>query len=96
LWAYPSALGAASLPNIIQLVTRDFIILIVIASVIALPTTYFLLDFLLDALIEYNVGVGPLALILAFAFVFSAALLTIFSQVYKAATSNPVDSLRVE
>jgi ABC-type antimicrobial peptide transport system permease subunit len=86
----------ASLPEIIQLVTMDFIILIVIASVIALPTTYFLLNFLLDALIEYNVGVGPFALILAFVFVFAAALLTIFSRVYKAAASNPADNLRFE
>lgn len=86
----------ASMSNIVQLVNRDFVTLLIIASVFALPAVYFALNFLLDALMEYNVEVGPSALVLAVAFVFVTAILTVSSQVYKAANSNPVDALRVE
>ena len=40
--------------------------------------------------------VGPGPVLVTAAFIVLTALLTIFSQVYKGATANPVDGLRTE
>jgi len=86
----------ASVYNIIQFINKDFIILLLFASMIALPASYLMLTHILDALIEYNCSVGPLALIFGFICVITTALLTVSSLVYKAAISNPIDNLRFE
>jgi putative ABC transport system permease protein len=86
----------ASLMEIFRLVFFEFIGLIIIASLIALPSIYFLLNFFLDVLIEYNSGVPPLSLVLAFITVFTASLLTASLKVHKLATTNPVQTLRTD
>jgi len=86
----------ASVYNIIRFINKDFIFLLIFASMIALPGSYLLLTYMLDGLIEYNCGVGPLALIFSFVCVIATAMLTVSSLVYRAATSNPSDNLRFE
>ena len=86
----------ASVYDIIRFINKDFIILLIIASLIALPGSYLILTFLLDTFIKYNCGVGPLALIFSFMCVIVTALLTVSSLLYRAATSNPSDNLRFE
>ncbi|MBC8181068.1 FtsX-like permease family protein [candidate division KSB1 bacterium] len=86
----------ASAYDIIQFINKDFMILIILASVIALPGSYFTLTYIFDGLFKYNCGVGSLALIVSFVFVIATALLTVSSLVYKAAISNPSDNLRFE
>lgn len=88
-------LGASGY-NIIQFINKDFIVLLLLAAVIALPASYLLLTHILDALIEYNCGVSSLALVFGFLGVMATALLTVSSLVYKAAISSPSGNLRFE
>jgi hypothetical protein len=50
----------------------------------------------LNALYEYRVGAGVLPFVFAGVLIFLTAGLTISTQVYKAATTNPATVLRSE
>ncbi len=85
----------ASTSGIIALLSREFLLLVGIALMIAMPIAWFgtstwLADFAykIDLSIGIFVGGGMVAILIAFA--------TIASQAYRAATANPVQSLRSE
>ena len=85
----------ASVPNIITLITKDFILLVGIALVIASPLAYWgvnkwLQDFAFRINIDWKVFAlaGTIALLIA--------LLTVSFQALKAAVANPIKSLRTE
>jgi len=85
----------ASVPQIVRELSKDFLLLVLIASVIALPIAWYsmhqwLLDFAFRISIAWWVLVmaGVLAVIIAF--------VTISFQSIKAALMNPVKSLRSE
>lgn len=85
----------ASIPQIVTELSKDFLKLVIVAAVIALPIAWYamskwLLDFAFRINIQWWVFVmaGVIALIIAFA--------TISYQSIKAAMANPVKSLRSE
>ncbi|WP_121810067.1 ABC transporter permease [Mucilaginibacter kameinonensis] len=85
----------ASIPQIVTELSKDFLKLVIVAAVIALPIAWYamskwLLDFAFRVSIQWWVFVmaGVIALIIAFA--------TISYQSIKAAMANPVKSLRSE
>jgi putative ABC transport system permease protein len=85
----------ASVPQIVLELSKDFLKLVLIASLIGLPVAWFsmnkwLLDFASRVTISWWIlaSAGIIALIIAFA--------TISIQSIKAALANPVDSLRSE
>ncbi|MBB6127607.1 ABC transporter permease [Mucilaginibacter lappiensis] len=85
----------ASIPQIVTELSKDFLKLVLIASVIALPIAWYtmskwLLDFAFRISIQWWVFVmaGVIAIVIAF--------VTISFQSIKAATANPVKSLRSE
>ncbi|MEP5614425.1 MAG: ABC transporter permease [Cyclobacteriaceae bacterium] len=85
----------ASVSQIIRLLSRDFVALVVISSILALPVTYFLVQNWLDQYafrIELSIWLFliPTILVLAVAFV------TVFSRTFKISNANPVNSLRDE
>ena len=87
-------LGSSSL-NIVYLLSKDFTRLVLVSIVIALPTSYFLVQkwvgqfaYRIDLSIWIFFGAGLTALAIAW--------LTISSQAIKAANVNPVDCLRAE
>jgi putative ABC transport system permease protein len=85
----------ASIPNIISLLTRDFIILVCIAIVIAAPFTYWgihkwLQDF------AFRINIGWTAFVIGGAAAILIALITVSFQAIKAAIANPAKSLRTE
>lgn len=85
----------ASVPGIISLLASDFIKLVFIAIVIAVPVSWYVMNkWLADFAYRINIGWSPFALtgILAL----FIALLTISFQAVKAAVANPVKSLRTE
>lgn len=89
-----NVLGAGT-TRILYLFGRDFIWLILISFIIALPLSYISISQWLKSYatrMELHFGVFILPLII----VLFIALLTIGSQVIKAARSNPVDNLRHE
>jgi len=85
----------ASVGGITVLLTRDFVKLIVIAIIIALPLTYFALNEWLQSY-AFRVAIGPEVLLAAGISTMLIAVLTVSWQSIKAAIANPVDSLRSE
>jgi ABC-type antimicrobial peptide transport system permease subunit len=87
-------LGATS-KSVINLLAKDFIILIVIANVIALPVAFYVMEGWLQDF-AYRIEVGAGIFILASAIVLLVALITVSIQAFKAAAAKPVKSLRYE
>ncbi|MFC1725120.1 ABC transporter permease [candidate division KSB1 bacterium] len=86
----------ASVLKIANLVTKRFIIIILLSTVIALPGGYIFLKFLLDGIYKYHMPLSANPFILATLITMFTAIITIASQVYKSAVRNPIDALRCE
>jgi putative ABC transport system permease protein len=85
----------ASTGRIVTLLSRDFLILVGVAALIAFPVAWFAMDsWLQDFAYRTSIAwwIFPLAGIIAMA----VALGTICFQAVKAALANPVKSLRTE
>src|SRR5690349_9166559 len=87
-------LGAA-VTRIMLLVSKQFIVLIAIAFVIAIPIGYFFIYKWLENF-AYRISIGWWMFALAGALVITIALITMSLQSIKAAIANPVKSLRTE
>jgi putative ABC transport system permease protein len=88
------ALGA-SVTVIITMLSRDFIKLILIALLVAVPIGYFATQTWLQDF-AYRTDISWEAFVLAGAGALLITLLTISAQAVKAALANPVDALRDE
>ncbi|MFQ5568705.1 MAG: ABC transporter permease [Rhodothermales bacterium] len=87
-------LGATA-HNIVVLLSLDFIRLVLVAFVVAVPAAYWaMLQWLED--FAYRIDPGPAVFILAGGVALLIALLTISFQAVRAALADPVDSLRYE
>ncbi|MEO6582979.1 MAG: ABC transporter permease [Ferruginibacter sp.] len=85
----------ASITNIINLLSKDFLKLVIIALIIASPLAwYFMHKWLQD--FAYRINIGWIVFVTTGFLVLLIALLTISFQAIKAARSNPVKSLRTE
>ncbi len=85
----------ASIPQIIDILIREFIWLVGIANIISWPLAYFAMKMLLDNY-YYRIPLGPQYFLLAGILSFIIAALTTIFLAVKAAVANPVDSLRYE
>jgi len=85
----------ASVGGIVQMLSRDFLKLVLIAALIAFPVAWFLVNMWLRDF-EYRVDIGWWVFIVAGVVAMLIALLTISFQAIKAAVANPVKSLRTE
>ncbi len=85
----------ASIPNITILMSREFILWVIIANVIAWPAAYLAMTRWL-ANFAYRVHIQLWTFVLSAALVILFALGTVSYQAIRAAFSNPVDSLRYE
>ncbi len=85
----------ASLLNITSLLSKDFLMLVVIAIVIAMPISwYFMHSWLQD--FAYRIHIGWWVFAVAAILGLLIAIITVSSQAIKAAMANPVKSLRTE
>lgn len=85
----------ASIKEINRLLLKDFIYLIIIANIIALPIAYFSLEgWLLN--FEYRIDLSIWPFIFAALISFIVSIASVVSQIYKAALANPVKSLKTE
>lgn len=85
----------ASAPNILLLLSKDFAKLVVIASIIAFPVAWWMMNKWLEDF-SYRIHIGwEIFLITAIAALL-VALITISFQAMKAAVANPIKSLRTE
>jgi len=85
----------ASVPAIWQLLSKDFVVLVLIACTIAVPVAWYLMiNWLKTYQYKINIGFGVFALVIAASVVIT--LLTVSFQAIRAALTNPVRSLRTE
>ncbi|MEP7107191.1 MAG: ABC transporter permease [Ferruginibacter sp.] len=85
----------ASVSQVWLLLSKDFIVLVIISCVIASPVAfYFLQDWLRKY--DYRINIGPGVFIVAAIMALIITLFTISFQAIKAAIANPVKSLRTE
>ena len=85
----------ASVTQVWLLLSKDFIILVLLSCVISSPfALYFLQKWLMKY--DYRIGIGPGVFIISALMAVVITLLTISFQAIKAAVANPVKSLRSE
>jgi putative ABC transport system permease protein len=85
----------ASIPGIVGLLAKEFVLLVVIANLIAWPVAYLAMNRWLQSF-AYRTGINPLIFVLSAVLALSIALFTVSYQAIRAALSNPVDALRYE
>jgi putative ABC transport system permease protein len=85
----------ASVSNILMLLSKDFIKLIVIASIIAFPLAWYVMNQWLQEF-SYRIGISWWIFVVAGGASLVVALVTISIQAIKAALANPIKSLRTE
>ena len=85
----------ATVTNIVAMLSKEFLILIAAANVIAWPVSYYLMNkWLEDFAYKTEIGIG--VFLISGLAVLVIALITISFQAVKAAISNPVNSIRYE
>jgi putative ABC transport system permease protein len=85
----------ASLENLVVLLSKDFLKYVLIASLIALPLSWFSVHKWLQSY-AYRIDISWWIFVLAVLVAMLIAFVTISFQAIKAATANPVESLRSE
>jgi putative ABC transport system permease protein len=83
----------ASVSNVVQLLTREFVLLVIIALVIAVPIGWWAMHNWLQSY-NYRISIGWLTFVLAGITAILLAVITVSLQAIKAATANPVNSIR--
>ncbi len=85
----------ASIRTVVKLMTRDYIILVAIAFIIATPIAYYFMEqWLAD--FKYRIDIQWWVFLLAGGFAFAITFLTVGFQSVKSALANPIKSLRTE
>ncbi|RZL52992.1 MAG: ABC transporter permease, partial [Pedobacter sp.] len=87
-------LGASTL-NILNLLNKEFIILVAISNVIAFPLAYIIINKWLSAY-EYRISISYLPFVIAISLSIIIALLTVSVQSIKVAKANAIDALKYE
>jgi len=85
----------ASVSGIVAMLSKDFIKLVSIASIIAWPIAYYIMDKWLQDFV-YKTEMGVSEFVLSSLVALFIAIISVGYQSIKAATANPVDSLRYE
>ncbi len=87
-------LGASS-PSIVQLLSSDYVKKVLIANVVAWPLGYYAMYTWLQNFV-YRIDLGVFPFLWAGLIALLIALLTVSFQTLRAASANPIDSLRYE
>jgi putative ABC transport system permease protein len=85
----------ASVPGIVTLLARDFVMLVAIAFFVAVPLSWFGMRQWLDDF-AYRVEIGPTVFLAAGLLALAIAFVTVSWHAWRAAASDPVKSLRYE
>ena len=85
----------ASVANLWQLLSKEFVLLVIISCIIATPIAWYYLDNWLTNY-DYRISISWQVFVLAALAALTITLLTVSFQAIKAAMANPVKSLRTE
>lgn len=86
----------ASERNLVYMLSRGFLVMLVIAAAIAMPLTYYFFTEVVLAEFTKQIDVGAMELLPGAVLIFGIGLLTIGWQTTKAAKTNPAEMLRDE
>lgn len=89
------ALGA-TVPSVVGLLNKEFVIVLLIATSLGSVGGYYLTRALLDELYAYHISVGIIPVVCSALFIFAIGMFTTSTAIFKAAKTNPVDTLRSE
>ena len=85
----------ATIPNIINLIMKDYLILLIISLLIAIPIAYLLFsDWLAD--FAYRIALSLDIFLISFVLVAIISLSTVMARIFRIAKANPVNSIRYE
>lgn len=85
----------ATISNIVSMLSKDFMLLVLIASAVAIPFAWWAMSKWLQDF-AYRINIGWWVFFAAAIIALLIALITVSSQAIKAALANPVKSLRTE
>ncbi|MTI38701.1 FtsX-like permease family protein, partial [Fulvivirga lutimaris] len=85
----------ANVSQIVSLLARNYLVLLIISSAIAVPFSLYVMNQWLEGF-AYRIEINPLVVIISIVSLILIALLTISYQSIKAALTNPVDVLKDE
>lgn len=85
----------ASVARIVAHVNREFALLLIVGGAASIPATWFVMNGWLQSF-AYRIEMGPLPFVVSVAAVALLGLLTVSYHSIRAATANPIDSLRYE
>jgi putative ABC transport system permease protein len=85
----------AKVSQVVMLLARDFLFMVLLAFIIAVPLTWFAMDKWLQEF-AYRINIGWTVFALAGSIAVLIAFATVSFQAIKAAIANPVKSLRTE
>jgi ABC-type antimicrobial peptide transport system permease subunit len=86
----------ASLLNIVNNISREFVIIFVISAILGSAAAYYLADALMASIWTYYVPIGILAFLISIITLLLISSLTIGGKVLRAASMNPAYTLRDE
>jgi putative ABC transport system permease protein len=86
----------ASIGNITRIINTQFVIMLVISSILGSAGAYFLVDVLMSGIWKYYQATTPITLIISVLMMFVISGVAIGYKVFSAASMNPVKTLRVE
>jgi putative ABC transport system permease protein len=81
--------------NIIFILSKEYIVLILIALIISLPLSYYSLNIWLSNFV-FRIDISVVSVLIAIIVSMIIAFITLFTQGLKAALKDPINSLRVE
>jgi putative ABC transport system permease protein len=85
----------ASVSNIILLLSREFVLLVAISNVLAWPLAFYFMNKWLENY-AYHASINMIYFLASALAALGIALLTVSYQAFRAASSDPIDSLRYE
>ncbi|MEM6522949.1 MAG: FtsX-like permease family protein [Bacteroidota bacterium] len=86
----------ASISNIAKKLNQQFAIILLLAAIGGSTLSYFVLDLLMGSIWEYYKKADLLTFISGTALIFGISLITVGFRIHKAASMNPVNTLRSE
>lgn len=86
----------ASIGNIVKNISKEFIVILSISSVLGSIAGYFMSKMLMASIWTYYVPIGAFVFIASILILFVVSGITIGGKIVKAASFNPVDTLRDE
>lgn len=85
----------ATVPNLLYIVTKEFLLMALISMMIAFPISYFYINKWLQNF-SYRISLDVFIFLISFSIAILFVITTISFQAIRVATANPVESLRYE